>query len=63
MLEYRFWEDRSKYEDSSILPLIRWWIAYRLYCDKIIELLQCIWNQIFEPEIITILTVYCCSTH
>ncbi|HRR00806.1 MAG TPA: hypothetical protein P5518_05735 [Candidatus Cloacimonas sp.] len=36
MLEYRFLGQKilAKYEDSSILPLIRWWIAYRLYCDK-----------------------------
>ena len=36
MMEYRFLGQKilSKYEDSSLLPLIRWWIAYRLYCDK-----------------------------
>ncbi|MEN6444666.1 MAG: hypothetical protein ABFC98_01315 [Candidatus Cloacimonas sp.] len=36
MLDYRFQGHKllTKYEDSSLIPLIRWWIAYRLYCDE-----------------------------
>lgn len=49
MLEYRFigYSLINSYPDSELLPLIRWWLAYRLYLDREFTLAE----QILEPNL------------
>jgi Tfp pilus assembly protein PilN len=49
MLEYRFIGHSliNGYPESELLPLVRWWLAYRLYLDREFKLA----NQILEPNL------------
>jgi len=49
MLEYRFIGHSliNGYPESELLPLVRWWLAYRLYLDREFKLA----GQILEPNL------------